>query len=141
MRIARVIEEVDPNYKANFFEIASDTSPTYWLRSAKLNAPSIAEKVICAVQFRATIDPKIAKHQRFVVDLYELDAIENVKQLQLVANTQGTLNKEAILAVSHDTIFCIIGTRTYLSGGATHETTETLKRFRHLIVQAIETDH
>ena len=85
------------------------------------------------MQFRATIDPKIAKHQRFVIDVYEFKSVEIVKQLQAAADSQETTENTAILAVSHEYLFCIVGTRTYLARGGTYETHKSLNRYLHSI--------
>lgn len=129
MRVAAAIEETDSNYRANSFKIGQKAKPTYWLRSHGLDSRAIQESLKSAVQFHATIDSKIAKHQRFVVDVYKFESPEIVEQLQAVAEAQGIVDKTAILAVSRENIFCIIGTRTYLAGGDTHESNQSLKRF------------
>ena len=129
MRIAAAIEETDPNYRANSFKIGQTTSPTYWLRSHGLDNATIQANLKSSVQFRATIDAKIAKHQRFVVDVYEFKSVEIAEQLQAAADSQGMTDKTAILAMRYENTFCIIGTRTYLDGGETHETNDSLKRF------------
>ena len=134
MRIANAIEETDPSYQANSFKIGQKTSPTYWLPSHNLDSTSIENDLKSAVQFQATIDRKIAKNQRFVIDVYEFKSADMVEQLQVAADEEGMVDKTAILAVSHENIFCIIGSRTYLAGGETHETNAALKRFSDAIM-------
>ena len=129
MRVAAAIEETDPNYRANSFKIGQTTSPTYWLHSHGLDNATIQANLKSAVQFRATLDPKLAQYQRFVVDVYEFKSSEIVEQLQAAADSQEMTNKTAILAISHQNAFCIIGTKTYLVGGETHETSDSLERF------------
>ena len=129
MKIAAAIEETDPNYRANSFKIGQKTRPNYWLHSQDLDSTPIENDLKSAVQFRASIDPKIAKNQRFVIDVYEFKSADIVKQLQAAADSQFMVDKTATLAVSHENIFCIIGSRTYLAGGETHESNETLVRF------------
>ena len=136
MEIARAIETVDPNYRARSFKIGQETSPTYWLQQADLDAEANNE-IASAVQFQARIDPEIAKHQRFVVDLYRFNKPDVVDWLQAAADSQPSKNRTAILAVSHGDIFCIIGTRTYIKGGDTHESNETLKRFENKLKQIL----
>ena len=129
MRVAAAIEETDSNYRANSFKIGQTTSPTYWLHSHGLGNATIQADLKSAVQFCATIDRKLAQYQRFVVDVYEFKSGEIVEQLQAAADSQEMINKTAILAISHQNTFCIIGTKTYLDGGETHETSDSLERF------------
>ena len=129
MRIANAIEETDPGYRANSFKIGQKTKPTYWFHSHDLDNAAIQNELKSAVQFRATIDPKVAKNQRFVIDVYEFKSTEIVERLQAVANEQEMVDRTAILAVSHENIVCIIGTRTDLADGETNESNQSLKRF------------
>ena len=137
MEIAAAIEVTDPDYRARPFTIGQETSPTYWLSSHDLDVATIEKDVVSAVQFRATIAPDKAKYQTFVVDIYEFNTADTVKRLQAVADTQA-IDESAILAVSHENIFCIIGTRTHLMGGKTYETNKSLQRFRPKIEAAIK---
>lgn len=133
MKLAAKMEKIDPYYQANSFKIGSSRSPKYWFRSAVLDAQTLKKEVKSAVQFRAKIDPSIAECQRFIVDVYELKSAETVKRLQAAADAQGSVNNTAILAVGRGTLFCVIGSRTFITNGTTHESNDSLLRFQDAI--------
>lgn len=130
MRVAMAIEEVDPNYHVHWFTIGSKSRPM------RESIAAVGE-VLGAVTFRARIDQSLAKHQSFTVNIFELSNSIMASQIQSIFDQDESLNIWVVAVFSFENKICVINTRSYLKGGVTYETKESLSRFQDRIIEEL----